>query len=381
MSAAAIKVAYLSDSFAKKERFGLSRYSHELQRQLRALGVEVVPTSPHNEFDGTWPGWLVESGFRQLPLKRRYLASLWSVSPLPWIEQWVPGIDVVHSIDVDYQVRARAPWVTTFHDLGPLTRPEFFSRARPWLLRNYVRAAVRRADALICVSQATAQELSDIAGVPLGDRLVVILEGAAPEFFEPPAPGALDGLRVRPAPGQPYFLYTGSMNPRKNLVRVVRAYAKVADRIPQKLVLTGAFGWDATELAQELERTPAAARIVRPGYVSDAQLRALYAGSDGFLFPSLYEGFGLPILEAMACGCPVVTSNLSSMPEVAGDAALLVDPASEDELAEAMLALAGDAALRARLVAAGHARARAPGFSWQACGASTLQVYRDVRRA
>lgn len=376
-----MKVAYLSDSFAKKERFGLSRYAHELQRQLRALGVDVVPTSPHNEFDGAWPAWLSESGFRQLPLQRRYLASAWSVSPLPRIERWVPGIDLVHSIDVDYQVRARAPWVTTFHDLGPLTRPEFFSKARPWLLRNYVRAAVRRADALICVSQATAQELSDIAGVPLGDRLAVIHEGAAPEFFEPPSPAALDSLRARPAAGQPYFLYTGSMNPRKNLVRVVRAYAAVANRVPQQLVLTGAFGWDSTELARELELTPAAARIIRPGYVSDEQLRALYAGADGFLFPSLYEGFGLPILEAMACGCPVVTSNLSSMPEVAGDAALLVDPASEDELAQAMLALAGDTALRARLVQAGQARAGARGFSWEACGASTLEVYRKVRRS
>jgi len=374
-----MKVAYFSDSFAKRERFGLSRYSHEMFHQLRALNVDVVPTSPHNEFNEPWPEWLVHSGFRQIPIKRAYLASLWSVAPFPRIERWIPAVDIVHSIDIDYEIRSTAPWVATFHDLGPLTRPEFFSKAHPWLLRNYVRAAVRRADALLCVSEATAQELRDIAGVPLGDRLVVVSEGVGAEFFTAPPADTMRGLATRPVEDVPYFLFTGSMNPRKNLVRVVRAFASIADRIPHQLVLTGTLGWDSSELAKELAQSSAAAKIVCPGYVSNDQLRALYAGSSAFLFPSLYEGFGLPILEAMAAGCPVLTSNLSSMPEVAGDAALLVDPASERELGDAMVALAEDAGLRKRYVEAGLARARL--FSWASCAAHTLRIYQQVARS
>ena len=373
-----MKVAYVSDSFARRERFGLSRYAHELYRSLSAKKILVIPTSPCNAFSAPWPEWLQHAGFKQLPIMRPVLASLWSVAPYPRIESWVGPVDIVHSIDVDYQVRAKAPWVVSFHDLGPLTQPQFFSKAHPWLLRNCVSAAVRRADALICVSQATAQELSDIAGTPLGDRLVVIHEGAAQEFFHKGSSLALKGLKQSPTPGVPYFLFTGSMNPRKNLSRVVRAFASIASTIPHQLVLTGSLGWDAEEFALELRRSSAAGRVVLPGYVSDEQLRALYAGSEGFVFPSLYEGFGLPILEAMASGCPVITSKLSSMPEVAGDAAILIDPTNEMEIAEAMLSLAQTPQLRCELVAKGYHRAAM--FSWERCADQTIQVYQGLIR-
>ena len=153
--------------------------------------------------------------------------------------------------------------------------------------------------------------------------------------------GSIDALGLN---GAPYFLWTGSLNPRKNLRNVVRAFDLVAQRLPHHLVLAGGSGVGSRGCPRrDLEREPdARQRIHRPGYVSDASLRALYRGATAFLYVSLLEGFGLPILEAMASGCPVVTSNASCMPEIAGTAAMLVDPRQPEEIADAMLRLAGN---------------------------------------
>lgn len=369
-------IAYLSDSFAKRERFGLSRYSHELRDALTDLGAQIHPVSSCNELGKQAPEWLSQSGFRQIPIPRAVLATAWCVLPEPRVERWAPAADVVHSVDVDYPVATRLPWVLTIHDLGALSHPEYFGKARPWLLRRMLSAATRSANAVICISEATAAEVVRFAGPAIEARISIVPLGLHGRFFKPPSRAVLDDLPCLPEPGRPYFLFTGSMNPRKNLVRVLRAFASVAYEIPHSLVLAGALGWDSDAFLAAIDELGLDGRVFRPGYVSDEQLRALYANAEAYVFPSLFEGFGLPIIEAMASGCPVLTSNLSSMPEVAGGAAMLVDPMREADIAEGMLALGTDASLRDGLRTQGLARART--FDWSITGARTLDIYRGV---
>jgi glycosyltransferase involved in cell wall biosynthesis len=372
-----MRVAYVTDSFAKRERFGLSRVAHELRDALSAGGVEVLPVSACSDFGGDEPDWLKVSGFRRLPVRRKHLAPLWSYLPEPRVERWTGPVDVVHGVDIDYAVATRRPWVLTIHDLGPLERPEFFTQAHPWLVRRMLAQAVKRAAAVMCISETTAAAVRGIVGPALDGRLSVIPLGLPAEQFTPPAAGALTGLAGLPPAGEPFFLFTGSMNPRKNLPRIVRAFAAAAGSIPHHLVLAGSLGWDFQALEAEIAASPIAGRIHRPGYVTDDQLKALYAAADGYIYVSLYEGFGLPIIEAMAQGCPVLTSDRSSMPDVAGGAALLVDPENEEAIAEKIIALAENGPGRADRVARGLAHAAS--FSWTRTAAQVLDVYRAVR--
>ena len=168
----------------------------------------------------------------------------------------------------------------------------------------------------------------------------------------------------------------GSINPRKNLERIVAAFENAAGEIPHHLILAGGIGWDAEGVLAQIERSPLAERIHRIGFVSDETLRALYSRTSGFVYVSRLEGFGLPILEAMAAGAPVITSSVSSMPEVAGDAALLVDPLDVEAITEAILRLATDSALSDDLRQRG--RTRAAGFDWHTCAEAVADVYRSV---
>lgn len=371
-----MRLALVSDTFARHARFGLARYAHEIRNGLVRRGHATFPVSAVSEFQGDEPEWLRATGFRRLPLSRRILATAWACGlPEPRVERWLPPVDLVHSLDVDYPVATAKPWVVTFHDFGPLTKPQFFGKARPWLLKAYVAAAVRRAAAIICVSKATADEFDALSGGKAAGRVRVIEEGVGAEFFEPPTPEATAALPPDLI-DTPFFLFTGSVSPRKNLARVAAAFARVADRIPHRLVLTGLHGWDSSAELEALRSGPVRDRVVDLGYVSDDTLRALYARADGFLYPSLYEGFGLPILEAMAAGCPVVTSNFAPMTEVGGAVALFVDPLRADDVAAAMVTLAEDEPRRERCRREGVEWARR--FDWDACAEATAAVYEAV---
>lgn len=371
-----MRIAYHSDSFAKETRFGLSRYAHSLRDALVDEGVTTIPFSPQSDFGGGQPEWLRAAGFRRLPIARKVLAPAWTFTGLPRAEWLLPPFDLLHSIDVDYRAPTAKPWVVTVHDLGALVHPQFFSQAVPWLLRSFVKQMAARADRILCVSQSTADEVATMAGVPLGDRLTVIHEGVDSVFFDPPPAETLRASEAIVAAGTPFLLFTGSMNPRKNVRRVLQAYLGAADDLAHDLVLVGALGWDSEELRRELEAARASGRVHTPGYVSDEMLRALLWRADAYLYPSLYEGFGLPILEAMASGCPVVTADNSSMPEIAGDAAILVDAGSVAAIAEGIRAVATDTALAVALRRKGLEHARR--FTWRETAARTADVYRAL---
>ncbi|MBN2311557.1 MAG: glycosyltransferase family 4 protein, partial [Candidatus Hydrogenedentes bacterium] len=224
-------------------------------------------------------------------------------------------------------------------------------------------------------SQSTARDIVRLLDVDPG-KITVTYEAVDDEFLpvDPEAASAL--LAARYGIQRPFILFVGTLEPRKNLTALARAYTRLATDLPHALVLAGAPGWQWAELAAAIAQSPARDRIVLPGYVPRGDLPAFYSAADALAYPSRYEGFGLPVLEAMTCGCPVVTSNNSCLPEVAGDAALLVDAADEAGLESALRTVLEDAATRAALIERGRAQARA--FSWQACAETTLGVYKGL---
>jgi glycosyltransferase involved in cell wall biosynthesis len=270
------------------------------------------------------------------------------------------------------------PAVVTIHDLGYIYEPQ----AHPLLQRLYLLAGTRwsihAATRVIAVSQATARDVVDLAGGN-PQRVRVIYEAGASQVC--PTTAAQAAVRSRLNLPDRYALYVGTLQPRKNLARLVAAYTRLIERDATDfdLVLAGRITPHLADLAESIRRGPLAGRIHLPGYVAEADLPALLAGALCFCYPSLHEGFGLPVLEAQQVGVPVMTSNNSSLPEVAGDAAILVDPLDVEAMAQAMLDLSRDNDLRARLIAAGHANVQR--FSWDKAAAETLAVLEEAARA
>jgi glycosyltransferase involved in cell wall biosynthesis len=231
------------------------------------------------------------------------------------------------------------------------------------------RWSAARAALVFADSRATAADLTRFYGTPASKIRVVYPGVSAPPI------GDMEAVRAKYRLPERYFLFLGTLQPRKNIKRLVEAFrrwrtARPTDD-PTGLVLAGSPGWlyDAAWVI-------GAEHVYMPGYVDDADKGALYAGALALVFPTLYEGFGFPILEAMLCGSPVITSNTSSLPELAGDAALLVDPLDVDAISGAMQTISADAALRARLIAAG--RAQAAQFTWDRAAAAVLDALREM---
>ena len=301
----------------------------------------------------------------------------WALLNVPKLESALSvPVDLVHSVSLGYPIATKKPLVITVHDIGPLTHPEYFSTRGSWIMKRSLAQAVRKADAIICVSHSTARELEAYSGQSVTERVSVVHEGISPHFMTPPDDSARAVLEKLGIGDTPYILSAGAISPRKNTLGIIKALGRLAGVIPHHLVLVGGEGWSMRKVYEELGRSPVAERVHMTGYVSDEQLKGLFAAASAYLHPSLYEGFGLTLLEAMAQGCPVVTSNVYSLPEVAGDAALLVDPRSVDEIAEAIRAVCKDSGLAADLVARG--KERVGQFSWTTCAHGVVDVYRSV---
>ncbi len=271
--------------------------------------------------------------------------------------------------------RGRARTVVTVHDLSFLCHPECFGFFR----RQYYRAAVGRgaqlADAVIADSTSTRADLIELAGLP-PERVCVVPLGVDPELRPVRDERVLRSVREKYSLPAQFLLFIGTIEPRKNIERVIESFASIADRIPHHLVIAGRKGWKYLDVFRTVNRLQLRSRVHFTGRIEEPDVDALYALADIFVWPSLYEGFGLPVIEAMACGVPVVTSNTSSLPEVAGNAALTVDPVSTDEIAQAIMRILNDAPLRGELIARGFVRASE--LTWRRTAASTLLVYEQL---
>ncbi|MEF3275301.1 MAG: glycosyltransferase family 4 protein [Chloroflexus sp.] len=265
------------------------------------------------------------------------------------------------------------PAAVTIHDVGYRIFPETHTARRRIELELTTRWSIYAARRVLAISHATKRDLVQWYGVD-PDRITVTHPGLSAGFGIPTDPALILETCARYGLSQrPYLLYIGTVQPRKNLVRVIEALALVvAAGYDLDLAIVGQRGWLSEPIERRASELGLAQRVHFTGYAPDADLPALLAGALAFVFPSLYEGFGIPVVEAMACGAPVITSTTSSLPEVAGDAALLVDPRDTHAIAAAIMRLSDDPDLRAVLRARGLARARQ--FTWEACAQRTLEA-------
>jgi len=271
------------------------------------------------------------------------------------------------------------PTVVTVHDIAYELFPQFFSPRDRWLLSATVPLSSRLAARVIAVSEWTKRDLIRWYHIS-EEKIRVVYEAADDRFLVDIPEEKVTEVRKRYAEGRRYVLAVGDIQPRKNLGRLVEAFgmlvAKAAIEEDVILIIAGQSQWQGAQVARQVEEQGLAQRVRFPGYVSDEDLPALYRGAEVFVYPSVYEGFGLPPLEAMTCGTPVICSSASSLPEVVGEAAMLFDPYDVSALAQALRDLLCDEAKRQELVLAGLVRATQ--FSWEKAARETVAVYQEA---
>lgn len=350
----------------REQRTGVERMAYHFVATLSRLN------SPH-EFVLFVDGPLSESDASVLP--HEVVVEAVSYPPLQrlfdaWVTVQMRALIRRHGIDIFYSPNTKFPiWsvpcVTTVHGLEWAFYPAGYRRIERLKQSFWFGQASRRSAGIVTFASNTA---ADIRKLRPGNRtpVCVVPEGVGAQFRRLRPDECARDLPARFGARGPFILSVCSLEPRKNIDRLIRAYARLIQEhgVQHGLVLVGRAGWKSDRLRGLAQELGAGDRVHFTGRVTDEELVQLYNQADLFVYPSLYEGFGLPLLEAMACGTPVVTSNSSSLPEVAGDAAILVDPFSNKELADAMARVLEDPALRASLVERGHARAK--GYSWEA---------------
>jgi glycosyltransferase involved in cell wall biosynthesis len=268
------------------------------------------------------------------------------------------------------------PTVLTLHDLGFLHLPEQMSRASLYYWRYLALPGARRATRIVTVSQHARQEIARELHLPL-ERIETVYNSIGEQFQAMIPPEDVVRVRATYHLSECYLLFVGTLQARKNLGALVRAFEQLAPEMPDiQLVLAGGYNANGQEILRQVEQSPLTKRIRITGRIADEDLPALYAGAQVVALPSKHEGFGLPMIEAMACGTPVVANNASSLPEVAGDAALLTDADEPEVFAAALGTVLEDTTLRADLIAKGFKRAA--NFRQEACARRMLEIYEDV---
>ena len=361
---------------------GIGRYTRELVQAVTAIDA----ANSYRFFSAKPPASLpVPNPLPQAknvrhcpsPLNERWLYRLWYRLRLPLPVQWVTGrLDLFHSPDfVLPPVNGRIPTLLTVHDLSFIHYPHVFPPRLVQYLNQVVPWSIQRATHILADSKATRHDLLTIWQVP--PEKVTVLYSGVHERFRPVEEEVVTAVRRKYHLHQyPYILSVGTLQPRKNYQMLIRAFAPLARQLPHHLVISGGKGWLYQEMLAEVNRQGVSDRVHFIGFVDDADLPALYSAADLFVFPSLYEGFGLPLLEAMGCGTAVLTSNSASLPEVAGTAARQLDPQDQAAWTEQMQALLTDENALNQLVAAGFLQARH--FSWQSSARKLLKIYRQL---
>jgi glycosyltransferase involved in cell wall biosynthesis len=371
-----VRVALNVDQLWFRVPGGIGTYVRNIWSGLTALdgGPEVVPFTAAWRTPAPRGTIVLGSGSRiALPIEALYPA--WAYVRRPRLPRRFGRLDAIHATNHAAVPPARAgqALVVTVHDLAFERYPELFPDRWLRLYRRGLVIAREEANVILAPSEHTATDLSQY-GIERG-RIRVTPLGAPARLAAAPTERVASARTLEP--GGPFLLVVGTLEPRKNLARLLRAFgtATTSANLPHTLVLAGPVGWHQESFVGSLDADPAG-RVRRLGSVRPLDLEVLYRDAAAVAYLSLYEGFGLPVLEALAHGVPTLASSSTSIPEVAGDAALLVDPEDEDAIATGIVRILTDDALRADLTAKGPARAAT--FSWEATARTTLAAYREA---
>jgi glycosyltransferase involved in cell wall biosynthesis len=366
---------------AVHQRAGLARYAERLASALwqhfrDALDLTLV----YNSHSGRrLPASLGSIPALTLPLGQhrwRLGALTCQLLRASLVEGRLPAGDVYHATEHLLPWMAR-PSVMTVHDLIFERYPQHHTRANRAFLRVAMPLFVRRADAIIAVSQHTRRDLLEVYATP--PQKVYVVEEGIDERFRPAGEADIRRVKERYSIRRPYLLMVGTLEPRKNHVLAFRALAQLkAEGWSHCLVAVGGGGWLFDAVQRQVESLQLSDDVIFAGHVADADLPALYSGADCFLMPSLYEGFGIPVLEAMACGAPVVCSKVSSLPEVAGEAARFIEPLTAEGLADAVRQVLSHPKMADKMLSYGMRQAGR--YRWQRAADETVQVYRAAAR-
>ncbi len=357
---------------------GLGRYTQELMAALMAVDSENEYVAFYNrpsEAEVDPPLERLPHLTTNLPTKPWRMSALLAHLARVSQDRLFPGVDLFHATDHLLPRLSRVKGVFTVHDLIFRFYPETHKPLNRWFLTFMMPRFLQAADGVIAVSECTKKDIVRLYGPDEGN-IRVIYEGVNPHFRPEPTE-VTAAARERYGLSERFILCVSTIEPRKNLTSLLEAYHVLRNQgTENKLVIVGKKGWLYESFFRRLRELGLENEVIFPGFVPDEDLPALYSAADLFVFPSLYEGFGLPVLEAMACGAPVVTSNTSSLPEVAGEAALLVDPTSVEELAGDMRRVLEKEELREELRAKGPKQAAK--FRWENAARETLSVYEAV---
>lgn len=357
-------------------RTGVGNYCYYLLQHMMAREPSV---NFHGFASGMKPieldGLADRLPLRHVRVPTRALYKSWEWLRAPKVDGLLGGVDIYHATNYFLPPVRRAKRVLTIHDLAFLAVPELCSPRIVGPFSTAVHKYAPHADRIMAYSESTRRDIVRFLDLPA--ERVSVAPMAVDEAFQPvPREDARALLAREYGIDGPYLLFVSTIEPRKNVVGLLQAFEQVLDDIPHHLVMIGSIGWNAEDAVALMESPRLKERIIRPGFVPHMALPPFYCAADAFVFPTHYEGFGLPLLEALTCGCPVVSAANSSVPEVVGDAALLSDSRDTATVAANIRRIVGEEALRDDLRAKGYEQAKR--FSWDECARVTLDAYREV---
>jgi glycosyltransferase involved in cell wall biosynthesis len=375
-----MKVALHIDPMFSRVPGGTGRYTSEIVKWLskidRSNEYKLMSTYSENAvLEINQPNFT----FLKLSiLPREVLYPMWQFLRLPGIDKLIEGSDVVHLPSLVIPPFSRKiKLVVTIHDLAFLIFPQFYTRWGQICMKRGLQIATAKTDKFIADSHFTKDQIVELTGIP--EEKIKVIHLAADARYRPVNDRSeIERVLTAYKIDSEYILYLGTLEPRKNIVKLIEAFYLFRNNYshPLKLVIGGKRGWLYQDIFNRVEELDLGKDVVFPGYIPEDDIPTLMSAATVFVYPSIYEGFGLPPLEAMSCGTPVITSNISSLPEVVGNAGIMVNPDKAEDICEAIGRVVNSPQLRQELVLRGLKRARY--FSWEKTAKDTLEVYTEL---